>query len=69
MDKFKNLKDSLREGDMFKSENGNIGIKLYGKFYFQFECNTSHLPYHGSWICDQATWNRKGSLYQGSEFF
>ena len=34
MDKFKNLKDSLREGDMFKSENGNIGIKLYGKFYF-----------------------------------
>ena len=34
MDKFGNLMDSLKEGDMFKSENGNIGIKLYGRFYF-----------------------------------
>ena len=34
MDKFENLMDSLKEGDMFKSKNGNIGIKLYGKFYF-----------------------------------
>lgn len=34
MDKFENLMDSLKEGDMFKSENGNIGIKLYGRFYF-----------------------------------
>lgn len=34
MDKFENLINSLKEGDMFKSEDGNIGIKLRGKFYF-----------------------------------
>ena len=26
--------NSLREGDMFKTESGIIGIKLYGQIYY-----------------------------------